>query len=257
MNGKFGWSYPPGAANDPMAPYNQQEDDEHCVYCGADLPDDVTGYSQTDLDGVDEGFCNATCLHAWIENGEQPSDNWGKPHFTPEQEERRKRLHNAIFEWGRKPKGPQLAKLEDVTEHLPEGDFKWDDLEAGDWHVYCCGEKDCPQQWHTVAYTEEFERKDGKLSITLHSVDQDGNWDVDGGWEEGEEFDTSEVAYALGQNRMDEYFKSWAEYWIDAAITGNDPCDQINKPVIATEWIDFCLDAAADNVKYLTKGATL
>jgi hypothetical protein len=42
MTGKFGWSYPPGAANDPMAPYNQQEDDVHCVYCGADLPDDVT-----------------------------------------------------------------------------------------------------------------------------------------------------------------------------------------------------------------------
>jgi hypothetical protein len=26
MNRKFGWSYPPGAANDPNAPYNQVEE---------------------------------------------------------------------------------------------------------------------------------------------------------------------------------------------------------------------------------------
>ncbi len=249
MNGKFGWSYPPGAANDPMAPYNQQEDDEHCVFCGADLPDDVTGYSQTDLDGVDEGFCNATCLHAWIENGECPSENWGKPHFTPEQEERRKELHNAIYEWGRKHK-PELGKLEDILEYMPDGDFKWAG-EAGDWNVYCCGEKDCPQQWHTVAYYEDFERKDGKLTIECYSVTASGDNEFDCGWEEGEDF--GEIAHALGGERMTEHFKGWAEYWIDAAISGDDPCDQTFKPVIATEWIDFCLDAAADNVKYLTK----
>ena len=28
----FGWSYPPGAANDPNAPYNQ--DDPPCAVCG-------------------------------------------------------------------------------------------------------------------------------------------------------------------------------------------------------------------------------
>ena len=35
--GKFGWSYPPGAANDPYAPYNQT--DEPCAICGK-WPDD-------------------------------------------------------------------------------------------------------------------------------------------------------------------------------------------------------------------------
>jgi hypothetical protein len=29
---KFGWSYPPGAANDPNAPYNQ-DDDGPCAVC--------------------------------------------------------------------------------------------------------------------------------------------------------------------------------------------------------------------------------
>ena len=32
---KFGYSYPPGAENDPLAPYN--EVDEMCVVCGNDL----------------------------------------------------------------------------------------------------------------------------------------------------------------------------------------------------------------------------
>ena len=30
--GIFGWSYPPGAASDPFAPYNQ--DDPPCAVCG-------------------------------------------------------------------------------------------------------------------------------------------------------------------------------------------------------------------------------
>lgn len=32
--GKFGWSYPPGAGDDSMAPYNQ--DDPPCGVCGKD-----------------------------------------------------------------------------------------------------------------------------------------------------------------------------------------------------------------------------
>lgn len=34
--GIFGWSYPPGAANDPNAPYNQT-DDGPCDVCGQSL----------------------------------------------------------------------------------------------------------------------------------------------------------------------------------------------------------------------------
>lgn len=35
--GMFGWSYPPGAANDPSAPYNQQEGP--CEVCGKGVDD--------------------------------------------------------------------------------------------------------------------------------------------------------------------------------------------------------------------------
>jgi hypothetical protein len=37
--GIFGWSYPPGAANDPSAPYNQ--DDPPCSICGREVDDCV------------------------------------------------------------------------------------------------------------------------------------------------------------------------------------------------------------------------
>ena len=36
--GIFGWSYPPGAANDPNAPYNQV-DDYPCEVCGKAIDD--------------------------------------------------------------------------------------------------------------------------------------------------------------------------------------------------------------------------
>jgi hypothetical protein len=35
MMSKFGWSYPAGAANDPFAPYNQEE--SPCLVCGLDV----------------------------------------------------------------------------------------------------------------------------------------------------------------------------------------------------------------------------
>lgn len=35
--GIFGWSYPPGAASDPFAPYNQEEGP--CEVCGKDVDD--------------------------------------------------------------------------------------------------------------------------------------------------------------------------------------------------------------------------
>ena len=53
---KFGWSYPPGAAGDPYAPYNQVEDDMHCGVCGADLPE----YPEEDTPEW-EGFCSEEC----------------------------------------------------------------------------------------------------------------------------------------------------------------------------------------------------
>ena len=52
----FGWSYPPGAANDPSAPYNQDADDDSCVACGNELPADPA-----EPVWPFEGFCGLGC----------------------------------------------------------------------------------------------------------------------------------------------------------------------------------------------------
>lgn len=36
----FGWDYPPGAENDPRAPWNQVGDEDHCDRCGEELDED-------------------------------------------------------------------------------------------------------------------------------------------------------------------------------------------------------------------------
>ena len=234
------------------SPYDDY-DDEHCVYCGADLPDDVTDYSDADENAISEGFCNVTCESTFMDNGGNPSPNWGKPHLTKEQEIRLFGLRAKIYSF-RKLHKPQYAKLTEVLEYLPDGDFHWDDSDPGDANVYCCGEKDCPTQWHEAYYNVEFERKDGKLEILVHSGDCDGNWDYDDGWTEGENFQNSGVAYHLGPDTMNDHFMGWAEYYLDSAITGDDPCNQLMMRQHLKKipnWIDICLDAAENNIKYL------
>jgi len=246
--GKFGWSYPPGAANDPFAPYNEDYNDTVCIYCGAALPDDVTGYAEINEDAVNEGFCNDAHRQLFDKNG--PSDTYGQPQMTQAEQDRRDTLATRLNTW-RANRKDKPATLDDFTgDFLPEGDFEWEGMEAGDWHVYCCGEKDCSQQWHTIAHAEDFARKDGKLSITLRSVDADGNWDIDGGWEEGEDFESC-VGWALGEGRLNDYFSGWADYWLDAAVTGKDPCDQTLREVNPSEWVSFCLDGAENMMKGL------
>jgi hypothetical protein len=145
--------------------------------------------------------------------------------------------------------------LGDMFNHAPEGDFEWKQEEAGDWHVYHCGEKDCPVGWHTIAYATDMGRKDGKCWVELRSVDSDGNWDFDTGYDE-REGDTSDSWHWIGQtlaDQSDEFFKGWALYWIDAARTGKDPCNPTPGDIPDEEWFDFCLNGAEDNLKYIEK----
>lgn len=225
-------------------------DDEHCAYCGADLPDDVTGYTVADEGAVMDGFCNYACE----ENGKsgEISPRYGLPHFTDTQEARLAELQTNIFEWDRTHK-TEYATLEDVVKYMPEGDFEWIG-EGGDNDVFCCGEGDCQQQWHESWQREEFRRVNGKLQIDIFTGDMSGDDDISCSWWEGDDFQASGVAEALGPESMNDHFKGWARYWLDAAETGKDPCDQMMMRVHLRpgfNHIDFCLDAAADNIKYL------
>jgi len=137
--------------------------------------------------------------------------------------------------------------------NIPEGDFEWVGEEAGDAYVYCCGERDCPVQWHTIAYATNIGRREGKLYIEEMEVDCDGNWDHHASWEEGDDHEEwVSVMEGFSENRLHNYFLGWAKYWLDAIITRKDPCDQVTRPVPDGEWTEFCLQAVEDNVKYLT-----
>jgi hypothetical protein len=230
--------------------YEMDFDDEHCLYCGADLDNTFPAETDEDVEANDEGWCNVECKTKWEENGEYPSDDWGKPKATPDDHEEIAKLDRLITKAKYADKETALT-LEEFTKGLPKGDFDWSDGEAGDAHVYNCGEKDCPVGWHLAYYATDVKRVDGKLSIEVSSGDSDGNWDYEAGWEEGDDF--TEVAYYLGGGLMNDYFIDWAEYWLDAALTGEDPCDMLNTNVNLNNWVAICIAASEDNVKYLKK----
>jgi len=154
-----------------------------------------------------------------------------------------------------------VGSVDDYFVSEDKGDFEWKCSEAGDWSVYRCGEKDCPQQWHTVAYAVDAGRTAGKRWVEVRSCDEEGDWDSDGSYDER----TGSVPedwpdFARWATGTHEYFHGWGLYWIDAARTGKDPCSQVlgdwrvaQGGKFAT-WVEFCLDAVRSNIKYLLMG---
>ena len=163
------------------------------------------------------------------------------------------RLHAADIS----PQDRKISSLADMFANAPDGDFKWDDNEAGDWHVWCCGERDCPSQWHKAAYALDMGREGGKRYVEARSVDEDGNWDFDASWDEREgqtESDWDEFARYTLDGQMDEFFKGWARYWIHCAETRTDVLSESSKSPSDADWVDFCISAAEDDIKYLEMG---
>ena len=135
---------------------------------------------------------------------------------------------------------------------LPDGDFEWNDSEAGDWHVYNCGESDCPIKWHKVAYTLDMGRKDGKRFVEANSVDEDGNWDSYSAYDEREGDGVAEWESFYRENIScitHDYFTGWAQYWLDCAETGEDPLNQYLGDSQPDDWVEFCVSSAEDLVK--------
>lgn len=214
-----------------------------CPKCGIDCVEDLdtTNYPVVDF------YCD-DCRYEWTQDV-------NKPAITPEQKNTINAIENELQELERTRKRNTGLTIDEFFENCPDGDFKYESDEAGDWHVYCCGEKDCEQQWHLVAYAENIGRENGKRYVELMTVDSDGDWDYTSGYDERENdketdwyFFAKEIA-----NQTDEFFQGWAEYWLDSAITGKDPCNQILGP-IKENWTEFCIEAARDNLEYLKMG---
>jgi len=66
----FGWDYPPGAANDPNAPWNQEDPPEECPMCGQPNSDEE-GNPVFDEDPI---FCSRVCLEKYERQCEQDDE---------------------------------------------------------------------------------------------------------------------------------------------------------------------------------------
>jgi len=144
-----------------------------------------------------------------------------------------------------------------VFNNAPDGKFKWDDVEAGDWTPWCCGDKDCPIQWHQTAQAINYGRDDEGEYIEIMTVDQDGNWEFDNEFRE-DYLDNPDLAYYISQEATSyNHFKALADYWIDCACTHKDPLkSSFDSPEEHDknpnkDWVDFCLDGAEQDIRYL------
>lgn len=163
-------------------------------------------------------------------------------------EERAKAVQDILNDY-RWPSEPSVSMKDYLPDSIPEGDFKRDADEAGDWHAIRCFEKDCEVQWHQHAYAINLGRKDGKLYLEYMDCDSDGDWDVMYYWEEGfSKEEEKEVLIALGAE-FDDYFASWARYDLYCYETGEDPLEQATSPFTKEEWIK----SAEDNAKRIKK----
>ena len=167
--------------------------------------------------------------------------------MTEDQKQRRAELIEELNRFERRRYFISLEKFwSAIEQHAPEGDFNWDQDEAGDWDVWLCGERDCPRQWHMVAYAQAVGRENGKRYVRIEQADEDGNWEgfLEYDEREGDGPDEWEEMGRFLANYLDEHFIDWAWYWLDAADTGRDPCKQaLSTP---EDWTEFCLHAARD-----------
>lgn len=162
--------------------------------------------------------------------------------ITDAQRERAKAVREALSNVRER----ETLTIDDMFEHAPDGDFKWDACEAGDWHVYDCGEKDCDRQWHKIAFAINMKRENGKRSIEYSSCDEDGNWDCIAAWDED---DASELTWMLQEmaNESRDYFDGWARYHLHCYESGTDVLNEC----ISGTTPEAHLKHAEDMVKYL------
>ena len=205
-----------------------------------------------DLCAPDPIFLGWVCEECGWEDEATEEELFAKPEPTKEQAEERNAIYNEL--WKLDNKKYETPDLDAMFEYAPEGDFEWEG-EAGDWHVWCCGESDCPVQWHQSAHWMTIGRRDGKRYIEVGDVDSDGNSDFTDGWEDGENWEESGVAWDLARE-SDQYFKGWLEYYLHCAVSFDDPVGNWFKgpeEYTPEEWVADCLKHARDNLNYLKK----
>jgi len=137
--------------------------------------------------------------------------------ITDAQRERAKAVHEAL----ENVRDCKAFTIAEIFESAPDGDFNWDAVEAGEWHVYSCGEKDCDRQWHKIAYATNIKRENGERSIEYASCDEDGDWNCISEWTDGDPTDETWILQEMANESRD-YFVGWARYHLHCFFNGTD-----------------------------------
>lgn len=131
-------------------------------------------------------------------------------------EDTRKQAEVAMRVWRKRAELNPLA-VSNLFLGAPEGDFKWEDFEGGDWFAIPCHDKDCPHPWHRCSYSLERGRESGKQYVEKSEIMENEDWETSWRWEEGENFAEYGIELRL---ESDMYFKSWIDYYLWSLETG-------------------------------------
>ena len=178
------------------------------------------------------------------------------PQLTPQQKAQVTKLRREIYQLKTRlyaqPRTP-ITK-ESLFEGCPEN-FSCDGEPEDVGNAWNCGESDCETGWHQSIQVIEQGRQDGKTWFVVleDSIAGCGDYQPCAGWDEreGDEVTQSilDDLWFYFEGRSIEHFAGWAEYCIDAAITGNDPLENWRYGKSLTP--NSAIEAARDNVKYL------
>jgi|TARA_R100000049_G_C1933544_1_gene77385 hypothetical protein len=148
--------------------------------------------------------------------------------LTDEQRKQLDALELKIDEQYPQPTKDDAVTWDELFEHAPAGDFKWDAEEAGDWTPW---EDDPPTGWTQTAYVHNMGRKNGKRWIECRSVDRDGNWDFDWGLEDNDNgTPPNDAAEYLVLMHCHHQLRAVAKYYVYVARTGDDCLDDYYYP---------------------------
>ena len=148
--------------------------------------------------------------------------------LTDVQRERLRGLEAKIDEVFPQPTEKDAVKWDDVFKSAPEGEFKYEDSEAGDWTPWC---DDKPVYWTHSADAYNMGREKGKRCLERVTVDRDGNWDVSWRLEDDEDGKGPDDAWQyLIDMDCRHHLRAVSKYYVYVAETGDDCLDDYYHP---------------------------
>ena len=145
------------------------------------------------------------------------------------QKKRLDALEKRIDEVYPQPTKEDACSWEDTFKYMPEGQFKYDDSEAGDWTPWC---DDKPVSWTQSADAYDIGRdKDGKRWLERRTVDRDGNWDFVWRLEDNDDGTEPKDAWEyLLDMHCHHHLRAVSKYYVYIAETGDDCLDYYYYP---------------------------